>query len=445
MNEKIIATCSELTNKAEGICLYKGIKIFVPQMLIGEKAQIHIIKKVRLGYLGKIVELLEPSNKRVEPKCPLFNKCGGCCMQYADYQYQGKIKRKYVKKNFNEQGMKVDINETILMDNPYNYRNKSERIVEKVDGEVLLGLYEQGTHKVVDVKYCYLDNEVSNKVFEVLREGIKKFNIPIYDAENNIEGLRYILIRKNYFNSDLTIVLINSVDYFNENDELIKYLIPLLKEYDLTIVQNINDTKGNVVLGNIEQILFGKGYNVAELLGLRFKVSPKSFFQINSIQIAKVYGDAIKMANISKYDTVLDTYCGTGTIGILASRYAKKVVGVEINEDAIKDANFNAEFNSVDNVEFYQEDSTKYILNSKEKFDLVFIDPPRKGCTKEFLNALVEKKPSKIIYISCNPETLARDINILKDAFDIKLVQPVDLFPQTVHIETVVLLTKKEP
>ncbi len=392
------------------------------------------------------VKLLKPSPLRIKPKCEIFNKCGGCALQHMDYQYQLKLKTQVVQSLFNNVlKSKLKVNQTMGMDNPYHYRNKSQVVFKYQNGKNISGFYEEGTHDVIDFNSCYLQKEESNNIFKSIKELMKKMRLSPYDEDKKTGIIRHILIKTAHPSNDVLVVIVTGSSNFPGKNNFIRALVarhPQIK----TIIQNINNRKTSAVLGSDEEIVYGKGYIIDELLGFKFKITSKSFYQINHEQTEKLYSQVISLCGISQSDTILDAYCGVGTIGILASKNAKKVIGVEIVKDAILNALYNAKLNNVNNISFFAQDATEFMINltkRKSKIDIVIMDPPRSGSTKEFLNALVSLSPKKIIYVSCNPYTLIEDLKLLQNEYEVKFVQPIDMFPHTFHVETVVLLSHK--
>lgn len=413
--------------------------------IVGEKLNIETsiqngVEKV------KSIKLIKPSEFRVKPKCEIFDRCGGCNLQHINYQHQLSIKTSIIQQLFkNVLKSTITVSPILGMNYPYNYRNKSQVAFKYQNGKNKCGFYIEGTHDVVDFDNCYLQNEESNKIFKTIKDLMQKMRISTYDEDKKTGIIRHILIKSAYPTNDLLVVIVTGSSNFPGKANFIKALVarhPKIK----TIIQNVNDRKTSAVLGTNESVIYGKGFIIDELLGYKFKITSKSFYQINHEQTEKLYSLVIDASNISSNDVVLDAYCGVGTIGLLASRYAKKVIGVELVKDAVLNANFNAKLNNVKNISFFSQDATDFISNMvrrKEKIDILIMDPPRSGSTKEFLYAAKQLQPKKIIYVSCNPYTLVEDLKNIIDDYDIKTIMPVDMFPHTHHVETVICLSKK--
>lgn len=375
-------------------------------------------------------------------KCPISQKCGGC--QYIDkpYEEQLSIKQKYVNNLFREYGQ---VDKIAGMEDPFHYRNKVHAILHrKKDGTIYSGTYEEKTHNVLPVTKCYIENEKADEIIQTITKLIKSFKLTVYNENSGYGLLRHVLIRTGSNSGQIMVVIVTASVMFPSKKNFAKALV---KEHGeiTTIVQNINEKDTNMVLGDRDCVLYGKGFIEDTLCNNTFRISPRSFYQINSLQTEVLYNKAIKFADLKKKDTVLDAYCGIGTIGIVASKRAKEVIGVELNKEAIKDAKINAKLNKVDNITFYNNDAGKFMLDLAEKdvsIDVVFMDPPRSGSDETFLSCVIKLAPKKIVYISCGPETLARDLKYLtkKKQYKVEKISPVDMFPMTEHVETIVAL-----
>ena len=374
--------------------------------------------------------------------CNVSKLCGGCTLQGVDYQSQLKKKQEYINsllKNFGK------VNKILKCSDPYYYRNKVQVSFGKDDnGNVIYGNYVTSTHRIVEVDDCLICDQRANEILKSIKKLIVKYKISIFD-ENSYKGcLRHVLIRTTNTNQ-IMVVLITGTSNINKKDLFIKDLVkynPSIK----TIVQNINNKHTSMVLGDRNYLLYGKGYVEDILCGLKFRISSSSFYQVNRYQTENLYLEAINHAKLNKNDVVIDAYCGTGTIGLVASKYCDEVQGVELNPRAIKDAGINAKINRINNISFVCEDAGKYmsyIASKNIKIDVVIMDPPRTGSDKKFMNSLLKLRPSKVVYISCNPETLKDNLLYLSKAYKVNRIQPVDMFPFTNHIETVVQLSLK--
>ena len=378
--------------------------------------------------------------------CPYDKKCGGCSLLAHDYEEQLKLKKERLAKLLSPYGR---LDEVIGMDDPLHYRNKVHAVfTTDKKGNIISGVYEEGTHKVVAVDNCLIENEKADAIIATIRKLLPSFKLKVYDEDRRTGLFRHVLIRTAHSTGQIMVVLVLSSTMFPSKNNFVK---ALLKEHPeiTTIVMNINDKKTSMVLGDREQTIYGKGYIEDVLCGNTFRISPKSFYQVNSVQTEILYNKAIEFAGLKGNETVIDAYCGIGTIGItVASHMAKggSVIGVELNPDAVRDAIANAKRSSVDNIRFYCDDAGRFMTKMAAKgqhADVVFMDPPRSGSDEAFLSCVAKLAPSRIVYISCGPDTLARDLGVLKKkGYKVEKMVGVDLFPMTEHAETVVLLSK---
>ena len=378
-------------------------------------------------------------------KCPYAGKCGGCQYQGMDYGSQLKEKQKYVQKLLKNCGKPEPI---LGMENPYYYRNKVHAVYKhQKNGEIISGIYEEGTHKVVPVESCQIENQEADKVIQTIRKLAKSFKIKIYNEDSGYGLLRHVLIRYGRVTGEMMVVLVAVSPIFPSKNNFVK---ALRKEHPeiTTVVLNINDKSTSMVLGERNIILYGKGYIEDELCGCRFRISPNSFYQVNPVQTEVLYQKAISLAGLSGKEKVIDAYCGIGTIGLIAASHCKEVIGIELNREAVKDAIGNAKRNSIKNVRFYQGDAGDFLVSMAqkgEKADVVFMDPPRAGSSEKFMESAVKMGPEKIVYISCNPDTLERDLKYLtRKGYQVDRICPVDMFPFTDNIETVCLLSNRK-
>lgn len=448
MAKIIEGICVDYTFDGKGIVKGEGITAFVDNILIDEKAKIEIVYQSKNQTIGKVKEFISKSKNRVKPKCEICSNCGGCAIQHMSYQEQLSFKRNHVRECLSKIGhINMEVNETKGMEYPYEYRNKTQVPFQEKKGKIRYGFYREDSHDIIPFSHCYIQSSLADQILAFIKDLMVKYKIAPYNEDKRSGVIRHILVRLGVHTGETMVVLVTNEVNFHNRKMLVKDLLKQFSQIK-TIVQNINTRDTNVILGEKEYILFGKGYIEDSLLGVKFKISSKSFYQVNPRQTEVLYSSAIKMANLSKNDVVLDAYCGIGTIGLIASKYVKQVVGVEIVKQAIIDAKNNAYFNKIDNVNFVCDDASKFMVDLakvEEKIDVMFLDPPRKGLDNVLIESLLKLKPKKIVYISCNPSTLARDLKELKEDYEIKEVQPVDMFPQTYHIETVVLLCLKEP
>ena len=392
----------------------------------------------------------EPKKQNQKPEkkalpCPVYNKCGGCQLLHVDYKKQLKRKKEDVAELLKEYGR---IEGIIGMEKPEHYRHKVHAVFGRdARGNIISGNYKEGTHIIVPVDRCLLENEKADDILRTIRGLLKSFKIKTYDEETEYGLLRHVLIRVGYKTNQVMVVLVQSSPIMPSKNNFVRALRKEHPEIS-TVVINVNNQKTSMVLGAKEQVIYGPGYIEDELCGMTFKISPKSFYQVNPEQTEILYQKAIEYAGLSGRETVLDAYCGTGTIGMIASRKAGKVIGVELNQDAVRDAIAGAKRNGLPNVRFYQGDAGEFMeemADAGEKADVVLLDPPRTGSSEKFLSALVRMAPKKVVYVSCNPETLARDMKYLcGNGYRMEKGVAVDMFPFAKHCECVVLMSRKD-
>ncbi len=373
----------------------------------------------------------------------MSKKCGGCQYQGVPYEKQLAKKQEHVRKLLKPFCRVYPITG---MEHPYHYRNKVHAVFDRLrNGTVISGVYEEGTHRVVPVENCLIEDEISDAIINDIRGLLKSFKIKTYDEDTGYGLLRHVLIRRGFSTGQVMVVLVLGSPILPSKNNFVKALRKLHPEIT-TIVINVNNKKTSMVLGEKETVIYGKGYIEDELCGLRFRISPKSFYQVNPVQTEKLYAKALELAELTGQERVIDAYCGIGTIGMAAAKQAKEVIGVELNKDAVRDAVGNAKRNTVKNISFYQADAGKFMTQmaqQKESADVVFMDPPRSGSDEAFLKSLLKLKPGRIVYISCNPETQARDLKYLTaKGYRAQGAYPFDCFPFTAHIECVVLMSR---
>lgn len=377
-------------------------------------------------------------------KCSVSKKCGSCQYQGVPYKEQLAAKQKKMKKLF---GKFANVKPIIGMDDPFYYRNKVHAVFDRdKKGNIICGTYEAKTHKVVPIEECMIEDKISQEIIRTIRDMLKSFRIKTYDEDTGYGLLRHVLVRRGFSTDEIMVVLVIGSPIFPSKNNFVK---ALRKKYPqiTTVVLNVNDKKTSMVLGERDIVIYGKGYIRDTLCGCTFRISPQSFYQVNPVQTEILYKTAIEYAGLGRKETVIDVYCGIGTIGLVAAKRAKNVVGVELNPDAVRDARINAKENKITNARFYQGDAGDFMENMAENgehADVVFMDPPRTGSDKKFMSSVIKLNPSRIVYISCGPETLARDLEYLtKHGYDVRKIQPVDMFSFTDHCENICLLTKK--
>ncbi|MBO5395418.1 MAG: 23S rRNA (uracil(1939)-C(5))-methyltransferase RlmD [Clostridia bacterium] len=378
--------------------------------------------------------------------CTVAKKCGGCQLTNMTYEEQLSFKQAKVIKLL---GRFCRVDRIIGMKEPYHYRNKVQAAFGRTrSGMIISGVYQSSTHNIVKVDSCYIEDKKADEIIVTVRELLKSFHLTVFDDRTGKGFLRHVLVKRAFGTGEIMVVLVTGTPIFKSKNDFCRALRKVHPEIT-TIVQNVNNSFTSLVLGEKEFVLYGDGYITDELLGFRFRISPKSFYQINYEGTKLLYSKAMQFADISKEDRVIDAYSGVGTIGIIASQYAKEVISVELNRDAVRDARINAAINNIENIRFFCADATEFLLaaaEENEKIDVVLMDPPRAGSTVEFMKSVCTLAPEKVVYISCNPETLARDLTFFtKNGYKVKKIQPVDMFPHTNHVETVVLLSQRRP
>lgn len=432
----------------EGIAKIDGFTVFVPNAIKGEVVKILIVKVLSSHAFGKILEIEKKSKFRQEIDCATYKRCGGCDLRHIKYEQTLKMKQNAVQALVNKTlKNKIEVKETLGMENPFFYRNKAQYPVGvNKDRKPIIGVFANRTHEVIPIKNCLIQNPKSEAIAKFILEFIKEKNISIYNEKTGRGFFRHIVIKVGIKTNEIMCIFVINGKKFPYEDELVEKLKQNYPEIK-TIVKNINMKNTNVILGQENINLYGNGY-IEDVLGeYKFKISPLSFYQVNPKQAEKLYNLGIEMAKVSKEDTVFDLYCGIGTISLFIAKYAKKVYGVEIVEQAIKDAKQNAKINNIENVQFIAGD-TKIVLEDliyKKGIiaDIVIFDPPRKGLDNNSINNILKIKPKKIVYISCNPATLVRDLALFEELYEVKTIIPVDMFPFTKHVECVAVLNLK--
>lgn len=340
-----------------------------------------------------------------------------------------------------------EVEQIIGMDNPFNYRNKVQALFkyEPKTKSLVSGVYQSSTNRICAINSCMIEDKIADEIIIALRKLFLSFKLRPYDEQTGKGFIKHVLVRRGFATNQIMVVIVSSTKDFPKQTSFVNALVKRFPDIT-TVVHNVNDTDTRLFLGEYSRVLYGDGYIEDVLCGKRFRISPSSFYQVNPIQTEVLYNTAIEYAQLTGNELAFDSYCGTGTIGIIASSRAKQVIGVELNENAVKDAMFNARLNAVDNISFYQGDAGAFLkdyISEGRDIDVLLMDPPRAGSDKKFLNSVLKIEPAKIVYISCNPETLARDLKTLTQKYEVKKIQPVDMFPYTNHVETVVLLGKK--
>lgn len=436
--------CVDISSEGKGVIKTVYGVVFVDSLLLGEEAEIEITYAGKGVSYGVIKRLITMSKDRITPKCPIATACGACCFQNASYEYELKYKKHKVEEALKRIGHLegIKVNDVLGMDNPEHYRNKIQVPFAKDHKKVIYGFYKSKTHKIIPLKQCNIEDVKAGPILEAIARLMEKYHIDPYNEDYRTGIIRHVLIRTSRSTNEVMVVIVCNVDTFPGRNNFVKELVKNRPEIS-TVIQNTNKRDTNVILGESDKVLFGKGFITDEILGLKFNISCRSFFQVNPVQVEILYKTALNFAKLTKNDTLLDAYAGVCTIGLLAAPHVKKVTSVELEKSAVINGINNARLNGINNIEIIEADCTEYINKELPKFDVVIMDPPRKGSTPDFLSAIKKIKPSRLIYISCDPATLARDLEILSETYNIVEVQPVDMFSRSFHIENVVKLSLK--
>lgn len=447
-NDIINLTINSTTADGNGVGrTEEGIAVFVPLSAVGDRLSVRILKVKKTYAFGKIEEIIEPSPSRIKPDCSCFSRCGGCVWRHINYDEECKLKhQKVVDAVERIGGIHTEFKPIIRCDNIRRYRNKAQLPIGKdKDGNVKIGFYSFHSHRIINCDDCLLQPEIFSEVIKVTRKFIDDTGIDIYDEHTGKGRLRHLYIRMGEVTNELMVCYVVNGNGLKQEDKLIQMLkgaLPNLK----TVIFNSNREKTNVILGSKNRVAYGNGYITDVLCGLKFKISPFSFWQVNRKQAEKLYNKVKEYANLANDEILLDLYCGTGTIGLTMAQGCKTLVGVEIIEDAVKDAYENARLNNIENAKFICSDSSNAAKAlSKEGLlpDVVVLDPPRKGCGEELIETISKMSPSRVVYVSCDPATLARDLRYFADrGYEAKEITPCDMFSRTAHVESVCLLTK---
>ena len=438
-NEKYIGVAEGYTNEGAAIVKVDGVVLFVNGLIIGEEAEIAVTAmKKNYGY-ARVVKILKESSHRVEAKCSVSRLCGGCTLQMMDDEAQKYYKEDKVKNCFKKNaGIDVDLKPIIRVNPVWNYRNKVQVPVQMKENEVKVGFYRNHSNDVIPFETCMVQTPCSNDITNFFKKALQKYQC------GNV--FKHLLIKHAHTTDEVMVVMIVREYPFNGCEELTKELLQAFPNIK-SIEAMVNQREDNVILDGKEILIYGQKYIEEELLGCRFRISARSFYQINPYATKELYSTAIDYAKLTNEDTLIDLYCGTGTMGIIGAKKAKQVYGIEIVADAIKDAQINADENNVHNIEFMNADAGKgaqMLIERNIKANAMIVDPPRKGCSKDTLEAILTIGPERLVYVSCDPATLARDVKfLLENNYKLEIVQPVDMFPQTTHVETIVLLNRK--
>ena len=438
---------TDLGHNGEGIGKYEGYTLFVLGALPGERAKVQVTKVNKNYGFAKLIEIVKQSPERVQPMCSVYEQCGGCQLQHLSYKGQLDQKRKIVEDNLKRIGKLEDVvvHPTLGMDNPWKYRNKSQVPFAEREGGLIAGFYAKGTHDVIDMKECIIQQEKGDWMTQSVRRIAEELGISAYNEQTQKGILRHVVSRVGVNTGELMLIVVTNGRDFNNKEQLIERIVEEIPGLT-SLVQNINEEQTNVILGFKSITLWGRDVIYDTIGDVKFAISPRSFFQVNPEQTKVLYDKALEYAGLTGNESVIDAYCGIGTISLFLAKKSKHVYGVEIIPDAIKDAKNNAKLNGIENVTFEVGAAEKVIPEWAKKgieVDVVVVDPPRKGCDEALLQTIIELKPKRMVYVSCNPSTLARDLKVLEDGgFRTVEVQPVDMFPQTMHVEAVALIER---
>ncbi len=441
-----------LTHDGAGVAQFEGYTLFVAGALPNERVRLRVTKAKKSYGFAALQEVVRPSSERVLPPCSIFERCGGCQLQHLDYAAQLQWKRQTVVDSLARIGKLSEvqaeayaIHGTIGMDEPWRYRNKVQVPVASRSARVIAGFYARGTHDVIDMETCHIQHEWADQVVAVVKQVAERLGIAAYDEQTHSGCLRQVMVRVGFSSGQLMVVLVTNGRELPKAEALVAEIREQLPQ-TVSILQNINNERSNVILGKVTNLLWGEEVIVDAIGDVQFAISARSFYQVNPVQTHVLYEKALAYAGLSGEETVIDAYCGIGTITLFLARLAKRVYGVEVVEEAIVDARRNAALNGIENVEFEVGEAEHVMPAWRERgvnADVVVVDPPRKGCDERLLLTMAAMKPQRIVYVSCNPATLARDVRVLVErGYRLVEVQPVDMFPQTTHVECVALLER---
>ncbi|MDP5277104.1 23S rRNA (uracil(1939)-C(5))-methyltransferase RlmD [Chengkuizengella axinellae] len=444
-NMDVIIDIIGIGHSGEGVGRIDGYTLFIKGALPGEKVKAKVIKvKKTYGY-GKLLEIVEKSEGRTEPECDIYNQCGGCQLQHMDYNAQLEWKRQRVTDNMERIGKLegVTVLPTLGMDDPWNYRNKAQVPIGEHEGGLVGGFYAQGSHRIIDMDTCNIQHDLNNDLIREVKHIAQQLGISAYNETTHKGLLRHVVVKIAIHTNEIMVVLVTNGEQLPKQKHFVSQIRDKFNQV-VSICQNVNTKKTNVIFGDQTKTLWGKDVIYDYIGEVKFAISARSFYQVNPVQTKVLYEKALEYAGLTGEETVIDAYCGIGTISLFLAQKAKKVYGVEIVKEAIEDARVNAQLNEMDNVEFAVGKAEEVIPKWKEQgveADVIVVDPPRKGCDETLLQTIIAMKPKRVVYVSCDSATLARDLRILEDGgFRTERVQPVDMFPHTVHVECVTSL-----
>lgn len=448
-NERYTLDIIDLSYEGMGVAKIDGYPLFIENALPGERVEVMVVKVGnKFGY-GKVEKWLTESPDRQPLKDNRLLRTGIAPLAHLNYEQQLLFKQKQVENVMSKIAKmpEVDILPTIPMENPVGYRNKAQIPVRRMDGRLATGFYKKNSHELVEIEDYYIQDPAIDEAIKRVRDILQRFQVRGYNEAKNEGQIRHIIIRRGHYSHEMMVVLVTRKEKFFKGKEIASIIHEELPEV-VSVVQNINEEKTNVILGDKEKVLYGRSYIEDQLLGKTYRISSKSFYQVNTEQTEKLYQTAIEFAALQKEDTVIDAYSGIGTIGLSLADKVKEVYGMELVPEAIEDAQFNALTNKIENAH-YEVGKAETVMKKWQdkgvKPSVIVVDPPRKGLDARFIASAIDMAPAKLVYISCNPATFARDAKLFAESgYEVKKVQPVDLFPQTHHIECVGLLTRVE-
>ena len=448
-NKEYIVEIIDNGFEGEGIAKIDDYTIFIPGAIKGEKIKVLIVKLKTSYAFGKIIEIIEKSKHRIDSDCATYKRCGGCNLRHVDYEETLNMKQNAVQSLVNKTlNNPIEVRKTVAMGNPYHYRNKLQfPIGLDKNGEPIVGVFANRTHEIIPVQGCAIQDVQSIQIAKYVIDAIKKFGLSVYDEKTGKGLMRHVVVKSAKSTGEYMVILVVNANELQHSKEIASSLISKCNLIT-SIIVNVNMKNTNVILGDKNITIYGKDYIMDKLGDYYFKISPLSFYQVNPVQAEALYNYAIEAAGITKNDIVFDLYCGIGTISIFMANYAKEVYGVEIVEQAIEMAKENAKFNEIQNTNFIAGDTefvlTDLIENKKVNPDVIIVDPPRKGLDRTSINNILKVKPRRVVYISCNPASLVRDLELMEETYDIKVVQPFDMFCFTSHVECVAVMQLKQ-
>jgi 23S rRNA (uracil1939-C5)-methyltransferase len=446
-NETLSGTVIDLTYQGMGVVKVDNFPIFITNTLPGEEIEFKITKVARSFAYGRMMTLITKSPDRVPERDRQYTQTGIAPLQHLAYSAQLKFKQHQIAELLQKAHLDINVSETMGMETPYHYRNKAQIPVRMVNGKLETGFYKRGSHDLVPIEDFYIQDPKIDEAILVVRDLLRHYHIEPYNEETNRGTVKNVMVRRGYYSHEMMIVFVTRAKKIPMHDQIVEAIVEKLPEVK-SIVQNINPEKTNVLMGKENKTLWGSDTIEDQLLGLTFTISPLSFYQVNPQQTERLYQAAIDQAGLTGNETVIDAYCGIGTISLAVAQHAKQVYGVEVVADAITDAKLNAMKNHIENVEFVTDKAEKQMKKWQAdglKPDVIIVDPPRKGLAPEFIEAASEMKPDKVVYVSCNPATLVRDIQLFQErGYQVaQPIQPVDQFPQTTHVESITVLNRQ--